>query len=606
MKILHAGDDPDRSNRFRDTVLAVHEIIDKKLYKQKNLSIEAYFKQFWNISRAQAYRLFNCGIILRELAECPIPPNRERYCRILKQLVKTKAERLELWNRVLTAVNNQDQLINSTIITNAYNDMLGIKLGQKSEGESQQQRRKDVAGPPQHSLAHVRPQYAPQLYPGGYRPPQQHSGPGYAMGPPQAHGQPHFPSLPQDRPYSAPQQQYKHPHYGHASGPIRNNTHEYRSPGPYMAGQQAGVTSSTSSANQGYPLKSQLTLNTQVVGGDLSRYRGPSTSGAYYNAPSAAYGPPQSQHSGYPPQQGYSYPPNSGRVDEMLERMSGFHMSSRPTTPGQVNTFAQESRGPPHPSYREGGYPPSPAQHLMQLHQQSGQQQFTGGYPPRQFGYPSSQGQPQTAPHPPTDPSRGTLQQQRPADLPSPPKEHLPMPQKEGLPVVPAPQSTEKVEPKAVAAADADSSPSDVWFKRRTTNLVAQPVMSSPSPTTSEAHKSSGVGSIVPSTESTLVIAEEDGDLPELQDSLTGLSAALLYHASEPSPNVKIVPQPPLKKSTVPGGAFSISSLLDAADAQQRSPVKGTATSAADAQQRSPVKGTTTRIASTTEKEEPA
>lgn len=33
--------------------MAVYEIIEKKLYKEKHQNIEAYFKEYWNISRAQ-------------------------------------------------------------------------------------------------------------------------------------------------------------------------------------------------------------------------------------------------------------------------------------------------------------------------------------------------------------------------------------------------------------------------------------------------------------------------------------------------------------------------------------------------------------------------
>ncbi|KAI3636922.1 hypothetical protein MIR68_005189 [Amoeboaphelidium protococcarum] len=109
---------------FQETVQAIHDIIDKKLYREKDMSIEDYFKTHWDISRAQAYRLYNCGQVLNELKEFSILPNRERYCRIIKKVTKLKQERVKLWAKVIEIVDGNEDLITSGVITDAWNQIL--------------------------------------------------------------------------------------------------------------------------------------------------------------------------------------------------------------------------------------------------------------------------------------------------------------------------------------------------------------------------------------------------------------------------------------------------------------------------------------------------
>eukprot|EP00158_Paraphelidium_tribonemae_P007658 Partr_v1_DN28317_c1_g1_i1_m79306 len=127
-KIIHASDDPSRTSRFRETVLAVYDIIEQKLYKETNMNIETYFKTHWNISRAQAYRLYNCGSIVRDLSEYEIQPSRERYCRILKKVTGNKEDLKRLWGEVLRRVENKESLISSSLITSVWNSMM-VKEG---------------------------------------------------------------------------------------------------------------------------------------------------------------------------------------------------------------------------------------------------------------------------------------------------------------------------------------------------------------------------------------------------------------------------------------------------------------------------------------------
>ena len=54
-----------KQKRFKRTVMAVHAIVTHKLYKTKASSLEVYFKDSWNISRAQVYRFLDCAWVLK-------------------------------------------------------------------------------------------------------------------------------------------------------------------------------------------------------------------------------------------------------------------------------------------------------------------------------------------------------------------------------------------------------------------------------------------------------------------------------------------------------------------------------------------------------------
>jgi hypothetical protein len=56
-----------KERRFKRTIMAVHAIVSQKLYKAKASSLEVYFKDSWNISRAQVYRFLDCAWVLKVL-----------------------------------------------------------------------------------------------------------------------------------------------------------------------------------------------------------------------------------------------------------------------------------------------------------------------------------------------------------------------------------------------------------------------------------------------------------------------------------------------------------------------------------------------------------
>jgi hypothetical protein len=57
---------------FVKTVLAVFRIVDDKLYRVRAHSLEQYFKERWQISRAQVYRFYNCARVLQVSILSPI------------------------------------------------------------------------------------------------------------------------------------------------------------------------------------------------------------------------------------------------------------------------------------------------------------------------------------------------------------------------------------------------------------------------------------------------------------------------------------------------------------------------------------------------------
>ncbi|KAL7750069.1 hypothetical protein RI367_004584 [Sorochytrium milnesiophthora] len=94
---------------FRDSVHAVKRIVDDKLYRVRSMGILEYFKQRFNISRAQVYRLADASDILRDLELLAPPdlrdtninlyplPARIRVCGTIKALCLTREDRQALW-----------------------------------------------------------------------------------------------------------------------------------------------------------------------------------------------------------------------------------------------------------------------------------------------------------------------------------------------------------------------------------------------------------------------------------------------------------------------------------------------------------------------------
>ena len=81
-KVLHPNrDSPSDQEPFSRTVSAIHDIIENKLYKLRSGNLESYFREYFDVSRAQGkpmkqtvmiitfpvqvYRFYNCARLLR-------------------------------------------------------------------------------------------------------------------------------------------------------------------------------------------------------------------------------------------------------------------------------------------------------------------------------------------------------------------------------------------------------------------------------------------------------------------------------------------------------------------------------------------------------------
>ncbi|KAJ3121842.1 hypothetical protein HK098_003327 [Nowakowskiella sp. JEL0407] len=117
-----------RTKKFRRMVAAINDIVVNKLYKSKSQSLEAYFKDNWNMSRAQVYRLVDCGIVLKQLHDLPLLPTRERICRSLKKLAKNKHDMRALWEAVLSRVSGNPDSVSSNTITTAWDELKKAKI----------------------------------------------------------------------------------------------------------------------------------------------------------------------------------------------------------------------------------------------------------------------------------------------------------------------------------------------------------------------------------------------------------------------------------------------------------------------------------------------
>ncbi|KAJ3413348.1 hypothetical protein HDV05_008130 [Chytridiales sp. JEL 0842] len=124
---LNRDDNDRKQKRFRRTVFAVQDIVNKKKYKDKSVSLEAYFKDFWKISRAQVYRFLDCATVLKQLEGFKYVPCRERLCRSLKRLAKNKRDTRLLWACVLDRVDGKYESVTSTVIASVWQELVAMR-----------------------------------------------------------------------------------------------------------------------------------------------------------------------------------------------------------------------------------------------------------------------------------------------------------------------------------------------------------------------------------------------------------------------------------------------------------------------------------------------
>ncbi|KAL7753786.1 hypothetical protein RI367_000718 [Sorochytrium milnesiophthora] len=114
-----------RKKHFPQTVIAIHEIVESKLYKARKPSLEAYFKDRFAISRAQVYRFMDSALVLQSLDNVDPVPCRERQCRAIKKVTRTRNHRLLLWLEVLGKYGKiSADSVTSTQIEQLWKDMV--------------------------------------------------------------------------------------------------------------------------------------------------------------------------------------------------------------------------------------------------------------------------------------------------------------------------------------------------------------------------------------------------------------------------------------------------------------------------------------------------
>ncbi|KNE67900.1 hypothetical protein AMAG_12617 [Allomyces macrogynus ATCC 38327] len=97
---------------FIESVLALHAIVTRKLYRAAGVSLEPYFRRHFRLSRAQVYRLLDCALLYLDFADRDasnaIDPDRltpyplkQRVCKTIRALAPDAGWRQQLWARTL-------------------------------------------------------------------------------------------------------------------------------------------------------------------------------------------------------------------------------------------------------------------------------------------------------------------------------------------------------------------------------------------------------------------------------------------------------------------------------------------------------------------------
>ncbi|KAI8897300.1 hypothetical protein BC833DRAFT_594300 [Globomyces pollinis-pini] len=104
----------ERQVHFVRTCAAIKNIIQLKLFRSKYISVENYFRKRWEVSRAQAYRLMDCHILLKSLKGFTIMPHRIRLCQFIKKLVGYENPAAsEFWGNLLKETGGDEMKIST-------------------------------------------------------------------------------------------------------------------------------------------------------------------------------------------------------------------------------------------------------------------------------------------------------------------------------------------------------------------------------------------------------------------------------------------------------------------------------------------------------------
>lgn len=121
---------------FKRKVLAIQRIVASRQYRCVADSLERYFRERWDMSRAQVYRFIDCAEVFTYLEGIEPQPSKERLCRSLKRVAKTRDEMRMLWTAALDSVNKQANLLSARIIEATWEALASANLVSPNPGSS--------------------------------------------------------------------------------------------------------------------------------------------------------------------------------------------------------------------------------------------------------------------------------------------------------------------------------------------------------------------------------------------------------------------------------------------------------------------------------------
>ncbi|ORX41833.1 hypothetical protein BCR36DRAFT_416490 [Piromyces finnis] len=112
-----------KQEEFKRYIKDIQQSLNSKEYIKQSQTIDEFIKSKWNISKTQAYRYLLCAKIIDQLEEFKIQPNYERLCRSLNKYAKTPQQMKLLWGMVLKKINDNVDLITSTLVARTWNEL---------------------------------------------------------------------------------------------------------------------------------------------------------------------------------------------------------------------------------------------------------------------------------------------------------------------------------------------------------------------------------------------------------------------------------------------------------------------------------------------------
>ncbi|KAJ3304124.1 hypothetical protein HDV03_003125 [Kappamyces sp. JEL0829] len=119
---------------------AIYTIIQEKLFRCKYQSVENYFRNRWDVSRAQAYRFMDCHPILEALSHLDLVPHRIRICQNLKKVAGLSKQKIvQVWESCVEQCHGDEEAISSfewSKLAKVYNPSAASAFSRSSQPAS--------------------------------------------------------------------------------------------------------------------------------------------------------------------------------------------------------------------------------------------------------------------------------------------------------------------------------------------------------------------------------------------------------------------------------------------------------------------------------------